>query len=352
MDDNRQEYRLIPWKRAWEENKNEIQGSLERENEGTGTDADRRINSGCGAVDRTPVMPENGLQEEYGKECSSRPVLEEQRVRLACGEEFPMLTFPLLSQCGCVQHGFTTRAGGVSGGEWSSLNLSFTRGDDEAAVKENFRRVAEAFGVKPGQIVCSMQTHTTNVRRVSAQDGGAGVTRPLPWADVDGLITDEPGILLGTFYADCVPLYFVDPVHRAIGLSHSGWRGTVSRMGAVTLAAMADAFGSCPQEVLCAIGPSICQSCYEVSGDVAEQFSAAFPGAGAELLYHTTGDKYQLNLWEANRRVLLDAGVLPEHLQITDICTCCNPHNLFSHRYTGGRRGNLGAFLMLEREGS
>lgn len=276
------------------------------------------------------------------------PVMREQYVRLASGAELPVLQFPMLAQCACIAHGFTTRAGGVSGGEWSSLNLSFTRGDDEVSVRENFRRVAEAFGVSSEQIVCSMQTHTTNVRRVTASDGGAGVTRPLTWTDVDGLITDEPGVLLGTFYADCVPLYFVDPVHRAIGLSHSGWRGTVARMGEVTLRAMADAFGSRPQEVLCAIGPSICQSCYEVSADVAEQFSETFPGAGARLLYPTTADKYQLNLWEANRRVLLDAGILPEHLQVTDLCTCCNPHNLFSHRFTGGRRGNLGAFLMLK----
>lgn len=292
-------YELIPWKRTWDDKRNK------------------------------------------------EPVLQEKRVQLSSGEKLPLLQFPMLTQCACIAHGFTTRAGGVSDGEWSSLNLSFTRGDDEAAVRENFCRVAEAFGVLPEQVVCSMQTHTTNVRRVSATDGGAGVTRPLPWTDVDGLITDEPGLLLGTFYADCVPLYFVDPVHRAIGLSHSGWRGTISRMAEVTLQAMADAFGSRPQEVLCAIGPSICQSCYEVSGDVAEQFAAAFPEAGRELLYHTSGDKYQLNLWEANRRVLLSAGVLPEHLQITDLCTCCNPHNLFSHRFTGGRRGNLGAFLML-----
>lgn len=280
------------------------------------------------------------------KRAGHEPVLVEQHVRLASGE-LPLLHFPLLAQCACVRHGFTTRAGGVSVGEWSSLNLSFSRGDDAAAVRENFRRVAEAFGVTEEQIVCSMQTHTTNVRRVFAGDGGAGVARPLPWTDVDGLITDEPNVLLATFYADCVPLYFVDPVHRAIGLSHSGWRGTIARMGGVTLRAMADAFGTSAQDVLCAIGPSICQSCYEVSGDVAGQFAAAFPEAGNELLYPTTEDKYQLNLWEANRLVLREAGVLPEHIQITDLCTSCNHHNLFSHRYTGGRRGNLGAFMML-----
>lgn len=280
------------------------------------------------------------------KRAGREPVLKEQHVRLASGE-LPLLRFPMLAQCACARHGFTTRAGGVSTGEWSSLNLSFSRGDDAAAVRENFRRVAEAFGVTEEQIVCSMQTHTTNVRRVFAGDGGAGVVRPLPWTDVDGLITDEPGVLLATFYADCVPLYFVDPVHRAAGLSHSGWRGTAARMGGATLQAMAQAFGTRPQDVLCAIGPSICQDCYEVGADVAGQFAAAFPAAGNELLYSAEGDKYRLNLWEANRLVLLEAGVLPEHIEVTDLCTCCNPHNLFSHRYTGGRRGNLGAFLML-----
>jgi hypothetical protein len=228
-------------------------------------------------------------------------------------------------------------------------------------VRENFRRVGDAFGVKIERIVCSRQTHTTNVRRIRkadvrenekywAPDVEPAMRPGVPGLEadgVDGLITDVPGVLLGTFFADCVPLYFVDPVHRAIGLSHSGWRGTVHRMGAVTIRAMGDAFGSDPKDLLCAVGPSICQSCYEVSADVAEQFRSEFPGADEALLYATSADKYQLNLWEANRRILLEAGVAPEHLEVTDICTCCNPAHLFSHRYTNGRRGNLGAFLML-----
>ena len=286
--------------------------------------------------------------EHIWKRKGETPVLTEYDYELTAGAILPLLQFPLLLQCEGIRHGFTTRYGGVSRGEWSSLNLSFTRGDDEAAVRENFARVAAAFEVSPEQIVCSKQTHTTNVRRVYAADGGAGVTRPLEWDDVDGLITDEPGVLLGTFYADCVPLFFVDPVHHAIGLSHSGWRGTVARMGAVTLRAMADAFGTQPADVCCAIGPSICVDCYEVSEDVAEQFRAAFSEYTDEILYAKGGGKYQLDLWAANRHVLLDAGVTPSHLQITDICTCCNPKHLFSHRYTGGRRGNLGAFLMVE----
>ena len=295
-----------------------------------------------------------GKNEHIWKRKGDQPVLTEYDYELTAGVILPLLQFPLLSRCEGIRHGFTTRYGGVSKGEWSSLNLSFTRGDDEAAVHGNFARVAQAFGVSPEQIVCSKQTHTTNVRHVHAADGGVGVTRALPWDDVDGLITDEPGVLLGTFYADCVPLFFVDPVHHAIGLSHSGWRGTVARMGAVTLQAMADAFGTQPEDVRCAIGPSICVDCYEVSEDVAEQFRAAFPEHHMidEILHAKGGGKYQLDLWEANRHILLNAGVEPSHLQITDICTCCNPDHLFSHRYTGGRRGNLGAFLMVEDRSS
>lgn len=260
--------------------------------------------------------------------------------------EVPFLTFSKLLRAGVV-HGFSTRLGGVSEGHLSSMNLSFSRGDEEENVRENFRRIGEAIGVKPEQMVGSDQQHHTTVRRVTVADRGKGIIRERGYADVDGLVTNDEGVCLVTFYADCIPLFFYDPVQRAIGLSHSGWRGTAARMGGVTLRAMAQAFGTKPQDVLCAIGPSICQDCYEVGADVAGQFADAFPAAGEELLYSAQGDKYRLNLWEANRLVLLEAGVLPEHIEVTDLCTCCNPHNLFSHRYTGGRRGNLGAFLML-----
>ena len=198
------------------------------------------------------------------------------------------------------------------------------------------------------KFVFTDQTHTTNVRKVTAEDAGNGLTREREFYDTDGLITDVPGLVLSTFYADCVPLYFVDPVHCAIGLSHSGWRGTVNRMGKATIEAMRREYGSRPEELRCAIGPSICQDCYEVSGDVAVEFEQAFAGHEREILLAKENGKYQLDLWKANEIVLLDAGVLPEHLEITDICTCCNPDLLFSHRASHGKRGNLGAFLCLK----
>ena len=173
--------------------------------------------------------------------------------------------------------------------------------------------------------------------------------RPLDYQDVDGLITIEPGIALACFYADCVPLYFVDPVNHAIGLAHSGWRGTVGRMGAHMVQAMQEAFGSRPEALITAIGPSICRSCYEVSEDVADAFMWEFPDSEVVFSGREPG-KYQLDLWLANKMVLQQAGVTENHIHVTDICTCHNPEYLFSHRASHGKRGNLAAFLMIKEE--
>ena len=190
----------------------------------------------------------------------------------------PFLEYPLLADTGVVRHGFSTRLGGVSEGCYSSLNLSFTRGDSEDAVRENYRRIAAAIGVKCENMVFSQQTHTINVRVVTEQERGMGFTRPVEYTDVDGLVTNVPDICLVTFYADCVPLYFVDPVKRVIGLSHSGWRGTVGKIGKETVRMMRQQFGSNPADILAAIGPSICMDCYEVSEDVILKFRENFAG--------------------------------------------------------------------------
>lgn len=264
--------------------------------------------------------------------------------------EVVYLTYPLLEETETVVHGFTTRLGGVSKGVCSSMNLSFSRGDEEAAVYENYRRIADAVGFPYESIVCSDQTHTTNVRKVGKDDRGKGLLFSRNYHDVDGLITNEPEVTLATFYADCVPLYLVDPVKKAIGLSHSGWRGTVGKIGKVTVEAMEREFGSRPEDILTAIGPSICQKCYEVSEDVAEEFRKIYPRElWNTLLWDKGNGKYQLNLWEACRRNFLEAGILPEHIVLPEICTCCNPDFLFSHRASQGKRGNLAAFLMLKK---
>ena len=255
----------------------------------------------------------------------------------------PFLKYPLFEETGLVNHGFSTRLGGVSKGGCSTMNISIHRGDDPEAVEENKRRIASAIGVEPESMVYTQQTHTTNVKRVGKKDCGTS----LP--ETDGIITNEPEVCLVTFYADCVPLYFVDPVKKAIGLSHSGWRGTVNNMAQATVDAMVREFGSEPKDILAAVGPSICQECYEVSEDVILEFKEKFKEEHYEkLFYQKQNGKYQLNLWKANEIRFLEAGILSEHMAISNLCTCCNPDVLFSHRVTGWERGNLSAFLSLK----
>lgn len=274
--------------------------------------------------------------------------------------EMEYLTFPMLDELPCIRHLFTTRRGGVSKGIFESLNLSFTRGDDKNAVLENFSRVAAVLGTERSHIVCSDQTHTTNVRVVTREDMGKGIEKERDYTDVDGLITREKGVVLATFYADCVPLYFVDPVKEVIALSHSGWKGTAGRIGEVTVRRMQQEFGCRPENIYAAIGPSICKDCYEVSEDVARAFKESFKQSeflsrsrAWEQIFTQKDErqkaegKYQLDLHLANKLILLGSGILPQHLAVTDICTAHNPDYLFSHRKTDGKRGNLGAFLYL-----
>ena len=211
------------------------------------------------------------------------------------------LTWPEFEKIPGFVHGFSTRLGGVSEGIYSSMNLSFTRGDKEEAVRENYNRISAALGFSPEDIVTSDQTHTANVRVITAEDRGNGITKPRPYTDVDGMITNVPGLVLATFYADCVPLYFADPVHKAVGLSHSGWRGTAAGIGAVTVKELQKHYGTRPEDIYAAVGPSICQDCYEVSEDVILEFQKTFSRElWKDIFYRKENGKYQLNLWEAN----------------------------------------------------
>lgn len=260
--------------------------------------------------------------------------------------EAEYLTFPGLSELSCIRHLFSTRLGGVSEGIYASMNLSFTRGDEERSVLENFDRIGKILGVGREQFVLSHQTHTDHIRIVTKEDAGCGLTKPLAYENIDGLITKEKGLVLSTFYADCVPIYLADPVKEVIGLCHSGWKGTVKEIGAKTVRMMQENFGCNPADIHAAVAPSICQDCYEVSEDVIKEIQKTFQETEA-LFYQKSNGKYQLNLWKACEQTLLKAGLNPENIEITDICTCCNPDYLFSHRATHGKRGNLGAFLML-----
>lgn len=255
-------------------------------------------------------------------------------------------TFPAFERIPFVLHGFSTRLGGVSEGIYRSMNLSFTRGDSLQAVKENFRLFCEAIGVSSDRVVVSAQEHHTRIYNATADDCGRGVTRERGYTDIDGLLTDEPGVVLCTQYADCVPLFFVDPVRRVVGTSHSGWKGTVARIGAVTVERMCRDYGCRRENILAAIGPSIGPCCFEVDEPVYLAFRQLKEWDDTLARKRADG-KFDLNLWEVNRRILRQAGIAEGNITVTDLCTKCHPDVFWSHRAAGKERGSLAGFIAL-----
>ncbi len=261
----------------------------------------------------------------------------------------PYYSFPSFDAVSFVRHGFSTRLGGVSKGIYDSMNLSFTRSDKETDVFENFRLFCTAIGTNVEDVVVSAQEHHTTVLAVTKADCGRGVTKERGYTDVDGLMTNEPGVVLCTQYADCVPLFFVDPVRRVVATSHAGWRGTVAQIGAVTIERMHEVYSCDPKDILCGIAPSIGPCCFEVDQPVYEEF-AKLSIADDTILHDDGNGKYHIDLWETNRRILISTGVLPEHITVTDLCTKCHSDVFWSHRVTGGERGSLAAFIAIAEE--
>ena len=256
------------------------------------------------------------------------------------------ITFPRLEACGAVRHIFSTRLGGVSVGQYATMNTSFSGGDDFAAVEENYRRLCGAVGIDISHLVLSKQTHTNNVKIVTKSDCGTGYILP-SFQDVDGLITNESGVALVTQYADCTPLLFCDPVKHVCATSHAGWRGTVSGIGRVTVEKMVNEFGCDPTDIIAAIGPCICDKCYEVDTPVLDAFAESNMDITGVFREGRDENHFMLNLVRANKNILLSAGIKEENIDISDICTCCNSSELHSHRATGGKRGNLAAIIEL-----
>jgi len=260
------------------------------------------------------------------------------------------LTFPSFEKYSSVNHAFSTRLGGVSQNEYSSMNLNFGRGDNDENVVENFHRFCAAAGFDYSTLVASSQDHHTFIRKVGVRHCGMGFLKPKDIKSVDGLITDKENVTLVTYYADCVPLFFFDPEKHAIGLAHAGWRGTVAKIGTKMVAAMTREFGSQPCDIIAAVGPSIGPCCFEVDTPVYEEFAKQTELHPQEFIQNKDGGKYMIDLWEANRRILLEAGVSDENITVAGLCTKCNADWLFSHRATGGKRGGLAAMMCLTGE--
>ena len=223
-------------------------------------------------------------------------------MRLHNADSVPFLTYNSLSELKFIRHAFSTRLGGVSEGEFTSMNLAFNRGDDPDRVTENYKRLCQSAGFE---------------------------------------------VTLVTYYADCTPLFFVDTGNKAIGLAHAGWRGTVGRIGEKVVKKMGEYYGTKPENIVAAVGPAISVCCYEVDEPCAAHFLALTDLNTDKFVFPKDGGKYMLDLLEANRQILVAAGVKAENITLSDLCTNCNSDLLWSHRATKGKRGTMSALMCL-----
>lgn len=246
-----------------------------------------------------------------------------------------------------VVHGLSTRFGGVSKPPYDSMNLALHVGDEEMDVVENRRRFLGLLGMDFERLTTPEQVHGDNIMRVGEAEAGRG---RFSYADsipaTDALMTDVPGIPLMLCFADCTPVLLFDPVHRAAAIAHGGWKGTVRSIAAKTVRAMAEAFGTHPKDCLAAIGPAIGPCCYEVGGEVAEEFRKAFPRFADKIISDRDG-KICLDLWQANRLQLAEAGLLPENIDGAGLCTACNARTFFSYRAEGPTTGRIAAVMAI-----
>jgi len=238
----------------------------------------------------------------------------------------------------------STRLGGVSVDGCASLNLSYSVGDRPENVRENRARVFGAWGLVAERVVSVAQVHGTRIAYATEENAGEDASTPL--GDADGLVTDRPNLGLFLRFADCVPLLAVDPIRRVVGIAHAGWRGTVDGVAGALVRELADRFSSDARNLHLAIGPSIGRCCYPVGPDVqrafAERWSFA-PDLGGEV-----DGKWHVDLGEANRRQLIEAGVPRGQIATAGMCTACHSEEFFSHRAQAGRAGRFGAVVALK----
>ena len=256
------------------------------------------------------------------------------------------LTFPELDKHPELVHLFTTRHGGVSTGCCSTLNLGEYGFDTPKNILKNYMILADAIGISADQFVRTQQTHTSNIRIVTADDAGKGVTRDRDYRDIDGLVTAERGIAIVTTHADCNSVFFFDPVKQVIGLAHSGWRGTLKSISKEMINIMINEFGSAPGDILAGTGPALCKDCFEVDSDVAEAFLIADPDNVRFI--EERSPKYHIDLKAIIRRDLMSCGLKGENIMDMGLCTKCHKDDFFSHRGHKGKRGLMAAVMMLK----
>lgn len=256
--------------------------------------------------------------------------------------------FQNLSKQGGIDHFVSTRVGGLSHTPYESLNLGFHVEDDAKAVLKNRERLAENMGIPLSDFAIAKQVHSGTVTLVTEGMRGYGAA-DLDTAveETDALVTDVTGLCLTVLMADCVPVLFFDPQERVVAAVHAGWRGTVKLAAQNTINTLRETFGCKPTDILAGIGPSIGPCHYEVGPEVISQVEDTFGSTAGYINDESTDGKGYFDLWEANKRQIIEAGIPAQNIETAQICTYCNPHLFFSERHQKGKTGRFGAGIML-----
>jgi polyphenol oxidase len=244
-----------------------------------------------------------------------------------------------------LEVGFTTKKGGVSKQAFSGLNFGFHVGDDQKAVCQNRLLLADKIDFPLEYWIGAEQTHEVHIQKVSQKDQGRGSENyDSSFRNTDGFYTDETGILMTLCYADCVPLYFIAPEYKLIGVAHAGWKGTVGRIGSE----MVNKFlqnGAKIEKISAVIGPSICKKCYIVDERVIDLVKNVLEGVESLPYNQVSEGQYSLDLKEVNRQILLNEGLASENIHVTDYCTSCHSEHFYSHRRDKGNAGRMLAYI-------
>ncbi len=246
--------------------------------------------------------------------------------------------------------GFSTKHGGVSTGYYESMNLGFVTGDSKVNVLENYKKFAKDLSVDFDKMVLSCQKHLDHILIAEAEHAGMGLIHERTYDDIDGIYTEVKNLPIVTGHADCTPIFFYDKQRQAIGLVHSGWRGTAQEIAKK----MIDLFvskGSNVEDILCVIAPAICYDCYEVGDEVVNAMPSycnldAMKKTFNDLA-HQQYNKPHIDLKEINRQILLHSGILKENIEVSEYCTKCDKDLFFSHRLLGSKRGAHAALMCL-----
>ncbi len=250
------------------------------------------------------------------------------------------LTFKEFEKYKFINHAYSTRLGGVSTDYFKSLNLGFATADSQENIDKNYDIFFDCMGVKKEDTAITSQIHENKIKCVSRKDlKKDDLTK---FEKIDGLITNEPGISLMTFHADCLAVYLIDIKNHVVGLAHAGWRGTVKRIAVKLAEVCIDFYNSSKEDMIFALGPSIGPCCFEASQEILPYFQ----NLGFNYKCNEEG-KFNVDLKEINRKLLMDFGISESNIISSDICTMCYKDLLFSHRATKGRRGTNCAFIKL-----